>query len=94
MLAVSWFPLLEWVQGYLSTTPPILPERRSKHLDMYGDKGDNTHKNILGGDMKIINLKDFPEELHRKAKAKAALMGISLRELIIRAITEYIKKEH
>ena len=43
--------------------------------------------------MKIINLKDFPEELHRKAKAKAAMMGISLRELIIRAITEYIKKE-
>ena len=42
--------------------------------------------------MKIINLKDFPEELHRKAKAKAAMMGISLRELIIRAITEYIKK--
>jgi predicted HicB family RNase H-like nuclease len=41
----------------------------------------------------IINLKEFPEELHRKAKAKAAMMGISLRELIIRAITEYIKKE-
>lgn len=42
--------------------------------------------------MAVINLKDFPEDLHRKAKAKAALMGISLRELIIRAITEFIKK--
>ena len=30
--------------------------------------------------------------LQRKAKAKAAMMGISLKELIIRAITEYIKK--
>ena len=42
--------------------------------------------------MKSIILKNFPEDLHRKAKAKAAMMGISLKELIIRAITEYIKK--
>jgi len=42
--------------------------------------------------MKTMNLKDFYEDLHRKAKSKAALMGISLRELIFRAITEYIKK--
>jgi predicted HicB family RNase H-like nuclease len=44
------------------------------------------------GNMKTIILKNFPEDLHRKAKAKAAMMGISLKELIIRAITEYIKK--
>jgi predicted HicB family RNase H-like nuclease len=44
------------------------------------------------GNMKTIILKNFPEDLHRKAKSKAALMGISLKELIIRAITEYIKK--
>jgi hypothetical protein len=44
--------------------------------------------------MTTINIKDFPEDLHRKAKAEAALMGISLKELIIRAITEYIKKKH
>ena len=42
--------------------------------------------------LKTINLRDFPDDLHRKAKAKAAMMGISLKELIIRAITEYIKK--
>jgi predicted HicB family RNase H-like nuclease len=42
--------------------------------------------------MKTVILKNFPEDLHRKAKAKAAMMGISLKELIIRAITEYIKK--
>ena len=40
----------------------------------------------------VLNVKDFPEDLHRKAKAEAALMGISLKELIIRAITEYLKK--
>ena len=36
---------------------------------------------------------DFPEDLHRKAKAQAALMGISLKELVIRALTEYLEKE-
>jgi predicted HicB family RNase H-like nuclease len=43
--------------------------------------------------MTTINIKDFPEDLHRKAKAEAALMGISLKELIIRAITEYLKNK-
>jgi predicted HicB family RNase H-like nuclease len=43
--------------------------------------------------MTTINIKDFPEDLHRKAKAGAALMGISLKELIIRAITEYLKNK-
>ena len=40
----------------------------------------------------VLNIKDFPEDLHRKAKSEAALTGISLKELIIRAITEYLKK--
>ena len=43
--------------------------------------------------MAILNIKDFPDDLHRKAKAEAALMGISMKELIIRAITEYLKKK-
>jgi predicted HicB family RNase H-like nuclease len=49
-------------------------------------------KTIKEVNVAIINLKDFPEELHRKAKSKAALMGISLRELIIRAITEFLER--
>jgi predicted HicB family RNase H-like nuclease len=40
----------------------------------------------------VLNVKDFPDDLHRRAKAEAALMGISLKELIIKAITEYLKK--
>ena len=40
--------------------------------------------------MTIINMKDFPDELHRKAKAEAALEGISLKALIIKAIEEYL----
>ena len=43
--------------------------------------------------MAILNVKDFPDDLHRKAKSEAALMGISLKELIIRALTEYLKKK-
>ncbi len=43
--------------------------------------------------MTVVNIRDFPEDLHRKAKAEAALMGISLKELIIRALTEYLKKK-
>ena len=43
--------------------------------------------------MAILNIKDFPEDLHRKAKSEAALMGISLKEFIIRAMTEYLKKK-
>ena len=47
-----------------------------------------------GGDsMATVYLRDFPQDLHRKAKAEAALMGISLKELIIRALTEYLKKK-
>ena len=42
--------------------------------------------------MAFLNIKDFPDDLHRKAKAEAALTGISLKELIIRAITDYLKK--
>jgi predicted HicB family RNase H-like nuclease len=42
--------------------------------------------------MAFLNIKDFPDDLHRKAKAEAALMGISMKEYIIRAITEYLKK--
>jgi predicted HicB family RNase H-like nuclease len=46
----------------------------------------------MGVNMKTVILKNFPEDLHRRAKAKAALMGISMKELIIRAVTEFIKK--
>jgi predicted HicB family RNase H-like nuclease len=41
--------------------------------------------------MATVYLKDFPDQLHREAKSKAALEGISMKELIIRALTEYLK---
>ena len=43
--------------------------------------------------MATINLRDIPEDLHRKAKAKAAMEGITLKQLVIQAIEEYLKKK-
>ena len=40
----------------------------------------------------IINIKDFPDELHRQAKIQAAVEGISLKALIIKALEQYLKK--
>ena len=38
-------------------------------------------------------IRPFPGELHRRAKAIAALEGITLKELILRALSEYIDKQ-
>ena len=43
--------------------------------------------------MATVNIRDFPDELHRQAKSKAALQGMSLKDLIIKAVTEYLKKQ-
>ena len=43
--------------------------------------------------MATINLRDIPEDLHRKAKATAAMEGMTLKELVIKAIEEYLKKK-
>lgn len=43
--------------------------------------------------MAVINLRDVPDDVYRQAKIKAATMGITLKELVIRAITEYVKKK-
>ena len=45
-----------------------------------------------GGDTVNVNIKDFPQDLHRKAKIQAAMEGITLKALIIKALTEYLKK--
>ena len=38
----------------------------------------------------IIN---FPDDLHKRAKVRAAQEGITLKELILKAVTEYLKKK-
>ena len=43
--------------------------------------------------MADMNLRDFPDDLHRKTKAKAAMEGITLKQLVIKALEEYLKKK-
>ena len=40
--------------------------------------------------MATLNLKDFPEELREQAKSRAALEGITLKELVVQAVTVYL----
>jgi hypothetical protein len=42
--------------------------------------------------MAVINLRDFPDDLHQAAKIKAVMEKTTLREIVIRAISEYVKK--
>jgi predicted HicB family RNase H-like nuclease len=39
-----------------------------------------------------VHIKDFPQDLHREGKIQAAVEGISLKALIIKALTEYLKR--
>ena len=39
-----------------------------------------------------VHIKDFPQDLHREMKIQAAIEGISIKELVIRAVRDYLKK--
>ena len=41
--------------------------------------------------MATIYLRNVPEDLHRQAKSRAALEGMSLQALVLRLIGEYLK---
>ena len=41
--------------------------------------------------MATINLRDVPDDLHRKAKARAAMEGVTLKQLIMRLLEEYLE---
>ena len=41
---------------------------------------------------KAVIIKGFPEDLHRRAKARAALEGITLKALIIKLLEGYLEK--
>ena len=43
--------------------------------------------------MAIMNLRDMPDDLHRRAKVQAAMEGITLKDLVIKALEEYLKKK-
>ena len=41
----------------------------------------------------VLNIKDFPDDLHREAKIYAVTNGMSLKEVVIQALREYLKKK-
>ena len=43
--------------------------------------------------MVSVNIRDFPEDLHHKAKVQAAMEKITLKELITKALTEYLERK-
>ena len=42
--------------------------------------------------MATIYLRNVPENLHRQIKSEAALQGVTLQDLVIKVLTEYLKK--
>lgn len=71
----------------------IKKSRTKLALDI-NDTYDTLVSNKYGGDaMATINLREVPDDLHRKAKAEAAMEGISLKALIIKALEEYLKNK-
>jgi predicted HicB family RNase H-like nuclease len=52
----------------------------------------NPHSAILNRrfGMATINLRNVPDDLHRKAKARAAMEGVTLKQLIMRLLEEYL----
>jgi len=43
--------------------------------------------------MKSLIIKGFPDDLHREMKIQAAVESISMKELVIQAVKDYLKKK-
>ena len=43
--------------------------------------------------MATVNLREFPEDLHHRAKIRAAVERTTLKDLIIKALTEYLDRQ-
>ncbi len=41
----------------------------------------------------VLAIRNFPRDLHHKAKIQAAIEGISLKDLFIKSLTEYLEKK-
>ena len=43
--------------------------------------------------MATVFVREFPEDLHKKAKVQAVMEDITLRELVVKAVEFYLKKK-
>ena len=44
-------------------------------------------------DFMMLAVRNFPRSLHRKAKIQAAVEGITLKDLFVKALTEYLERQ-
>jgi plasmid stability protein len=44
----------------------------------------------MAEEIKVLQMRNFPADLHRKAKIQAAVEGTTLKGIIIKALTEYL----
>jgi len=55
-----------------------------------------SHKEKKGGEWmdkgRIIRLERFPEDLYRRLKVYAAMNDLTMKEIIIKSVDEYLKK--
>ena len=40
----------------------------------------------------VRNIREFPDDLHRQIKIQAAIDGVTLRDLVFKALREYLKR--
>lgn len=40
----------------------------------------------------VLAIRNFPRDLHHQAKIRAAVEGISLKDLIVKAVSQYLKR--
>ena len=46
----------------------------------------------MAKEIKVIQMRNFPADLHKRAKIQAAKEETTLKEIVIKALTEYLKK--
>jgi hypothetical protein len=82
-----------WVATRPKPRALVLNKEAIKGFELFNNIGcAHCHKSTLQTNSRKLTF-SFPEDLHRKAKAEAALEGISLKALIIKAMEEYLKKK-
>jgi len=48
---------------------------------------------MVENNVMVLAIRNFPRDLHHKAKIQAAVEGISLKDLFIKSLTEYLGKK-
>jgi predicted HicB family RNase H-like nuclease len=55
----------------------------------HNKQGDDT----MAKKIKVIQMRNFPADLHKRAKIQAAKEETTLKEIVIRALTEYLERK-